>query len=206
VNPETTGLLALIFAGAFFDAAPVTCFFVFGEAFFILAGGAAVTSGSPFPVLAAYAGAWTADNTGFALGRRMRPLTRRILLRRTERRRIVRRAERVLQRGGIFAIAATRFMGPVAWIAPLISGTLSLRYLTFAIGSGLGVIFGVGQFLVVGALGALALSHGGGVDVAGFFETHGFDIALAGQGLFLIVIGVSLLVRRWTKTALLRPE
>ena len=206
MNAETAGLLALIFAGAFFDAAPVTSFFVFGEAFFILAGGAAVTSGSPLPILAAYAGAWSADQTGFALGRWMRPFTRRILLRRMERRRAVRRVERILQGGGVFAIAATRFMGPVAWVAPMISGTLSLRYRTFALGSGLGVIFGVGQFLVVGALGALALTQGGGPGVAALLEKHGFALALAGQGIFLLVIGVWLLVRQRKKTVPPRPE
>ena len=206
MNAETAGLLALIFAGAFFDAAPVTSFFVFGEAFFILAGGAAVTSGSPLPILAAYAGAWSADQTGFALGRWMRPFTRRILLRRMERRRAVRRAERLLQRGGVFAIAATRFMGPVAWVAPMISGTLSLRYQTFALGSGLGVIFGVGQFLVIGALGALALTQGGGPGVTALLEKHGLALALAGQGVFLLAIGVWLLVRRRKKTVPLRPE
>lgn len=206
MNAETAGLLALIFAGAFFDAAPVTSFFVFGEAFFILAGGAAVTSGSPLPILAAYAGAWSADQTGFALGRWMRPFTRRILLRRMERRRAVRRVERILRRGGVFAIAATRFMGPVAWVAPMISGTLSLRYRTFALGSGLGVIFGVGQFLVIGALGALALTQGGGPGVEALLEKHGFALALAGQGIFLLVIGVWLLVRRRKKTVPPRPE
>jgi membrane protein DedA with SNARE-associated domain len=206
VNAETAGLLALIFAGAFFDAAPVTSFFVFGEAFFILAGGAAVTSGSPLPILAAYAGAWSADQTGFALGRWMRPFTRRILLRRMERRRIVRKTERLLRRGGVFAIAATRFMGPVAWVAPLISGTLSLRYRTFALGSALGVIFGVGQFLVIGALGALALTQGGGPGVTALLEKHGLALALAGQGVFLLAIGVWLLVRRRKKTVPLRPE
>ncbi len=206
VNAETAGLLALIFAGAFFDAAPVTSFFVFGEAFFILAGGAAVTTGSPLPVLAAYAGAWTADQSGFALGRWMRPFTRRILLRRMERRRVVRQAERLLRRGGVFAIAATRFMGPVAWVTPMISGSLSLRYRTFALGSGLGVIFGVGQFLVIGALGAFALTQGGGPGVAALLEKHGIAIALAGQGLFLVVIGAWLLVRRRKKNAPPRQE
>ena len=56
------------------------------------------------------------------------------------------------------------------------------------------------------ALGALALTQGGGPGVTALLEKHGLPLALAGQGVFLVAIGVWLLVRRRKKAVPLRPE
>ena len=53
----TPTLLATLFLGAFFDATLGTCFFVFGEAFFLLAGGLLYSEGAWLAVVAVMAGA-----------------------------------------------------------------------------------------------------------------------------------------------------
>ncbi|MEM9592470.1 MAG: hypothetical protein AAF967_14260, partial [Pseudomonadota bacterium] len=47
-------------------------------------------------------------------------------------------------------------MGPVAWVTPFLAGTLGMPRLVFLGAAALGVLLGVGQFLIYGAIGAPA--------------------------------------------------
>lgn len=186
-------VLATIFFGAFFDALLFTCLFVFGEAVFLLAGGLAYTSGSILPILAAYSGAFLADQSSYGIGRILKHKVRPILLATTRRRRMSRKAENLLAKRAVPMIAASRFMGPVAWITPPLAGSLSVRYRLFALGSLIGVLFGVGQFLVLGWLSAYGATIGG-FSPETFLTEHFWTIFIAGQALFLMGIGMWRLV------------
>ena len=186
-------ILATIFFGAYFDALLVTCLFVFGEAVFLLAGGLAYTSGSPLPILAAYSGAYLADQSSYGLGHIFKDRTRPFLLATARRRKMTRKATRLLSRRAIPMIAASRFMGPVAWITPPLAGALRVPYRFFAMGSLIGVVLGVGQFLVLGWLSAYGATLGG-ASVDGFLQAHFWTIFIAGQALFLLALGLWRLV------------
>ena len=60
--------------------------------------------------------------------------------------------------------------------------------------------------MIIGIDVTSALTQGGGPGVEALLEKHGFALALAGQGIFLLVIGVWLLVRQRKKTVPPRPE
>ncbi|WP_439620880.1 DedA family protein [Hyphomonas sp.] len=196
----TIAILATIFLGAFFDAWLVTCLFVFGEAVFLLAGGLAYTSGSFLPILAAYGGAYAADQCSYGMGRFSRRSFRRFALKTARRRRIVRQAGALLEKRGIVMIAASRFMGPIAWITPPLAGNLSMPYSRFSLGSLIGVVLGVGQILVLGWVGAYSAERGG-FDPKTFLETHFWTLFIGGQCLLLSLALLWRLI-----TSLRRPD
>ena len=135
-------LLSALFFGAFFDATLGTCFFVFGEAFFLLAGGLAYSDHAWQAVAAVFAGAYAADQTGYLIGHRLRPWFRRFALATRLRRANYRKALVLLNRHGIKAVAVSRLLGPVAWFMPAICGSVGLPWPRFAAGSALGVLLG----------------------------------------------------------------
>lgn len=181
-------VLLTIFFGAFLDAMVFTCLFVFGEAVFLLAGGLAYTTGSALPILAAYGGAYIADQSNYGIGRFYRRMFNRIALANSRRRRAVRRATALLRSRGVLMIAASRFMGPIAWVTPPLAGSLLMNYVKFAVGSLLGVLLGVGQFLLLGWIGAYGAERGG-FDPQRFLTDHFWTLFFAGQGL-LIGLGI----------------
>jgi len=186
----TPTLLATLFLGAFFDATLGTCFFVFGEAFFLLAGGLLYSEGAWLAVVAVMAGAYAADQTGYLIGKTLHPWFRRFVLARRQRRVAYRKALNLLNRHGIKAVAVSRLLGPVAWFMPAICGSLRLSWPRFAIGSALGVLLGVGGFVVLGYAGAWGAEHGD-VDIQAIIMGHKWTFLIAGQALFLVTALVS---------------
>ncbi len=182
-------ILVTIFFGAYFDALIVTSFFVFGEAVFLLAGGVAYTSGSPLPILAALAGAYLADQSSYGIGHAFKDKTRPLMLATTRRRKMTRKAQTLLAKRAVLKIAASRFMGPVAWITPPLAGSIAVPYPRFALGSLIGVVLGVGQFLVLGWLSAFGAERGGFSPEA-YLADHFWTIFIIGQLLFLAAIAL----------------
>lgn len=192
-------LLASLFAGALLDALPGPCLFVFGEVFFLMAGNLAHETGSSWPVLAVLAGALTADQTGYFLGSKMSGPLRRVALRTSRRRAAWRRARAGLEARAILFVAGSRLMGPVAWITPTLAGSLDISWLRFSIGSFLGVLIGVGQFVLYGWL--LAAGSGLiGFDLGRFVMTHAASILIGTSALGL----VSMLI--WRRLASCPPS
>ncbi len=185
-------LLLVLFAGALLDALPGPCLFVFGEAFFLVAGQLLHETGSIWPVLAVFAGALLADQAGFALGRWAELPLKRLILCRSGRRKAYRRARNGLQSRLILFVAISRLLGPVAWITPALAGSLNLSWHRFTLGSGLGVMIGVGQFVLYGWL----LAAGGGAigaRVGAFVEAHALLLLLLAN----LLGAATLLVWRW---------
>jgi len=183
-------LLSALFFGAFFDATLGTCFFVFGEAFFLLAGGLAYSDHAWQAVAAVFAGAYAADQTGYLIGHRLRPWFRRFALATRLRRANYRKALVLLNRHGIKAVAVSRLLGPVAWFMPAICGSVGLPWPRFAAGSALGVLLGVGGFVCLGYASAWGAEHGD-IDVRAMISAHKWTILLVGQGVFLAAALIS---------------
>ncbi|MEZ5997329.1 MAG: VTT domain-containing protein [Hyphomonas sp.] len=192
-------LLFSLFFGAFFDATLGTCFFVFGEAFFLLAGGLAYSDQAWGAVAAVFAGAYAADQTGYVIGRRLRPWFLRFALATRRRRASYRKALSLLDRHGVKAVAVSRLLGPVAWFMPAICGSVGLPWQRFALGSAIGVLLGVGGFVCLGYAGAWGAEHGD-VDVRALIADHKWAILLVGQGVFL----AAALISRFVGSALFR--
>lgn len=180
----SVSLLLTLFAGAFLDATLGTCFFVFGEAFFLMAGGLLFSERSVLAVAAVFFGAYAADQTGYLIGRQLRPLFHRFVLARRSRRAALRKARRLLVRHGIKAVAASRLLGPVAWFMPPVCGSAGMPWRRFAIGSACGVLLGVGMFVAIGYLAAWGAARGS-VDVEGFIAAYKWALLAAGQVVFL---------------------
>lgn len=180
--------LATLFIGAFLDGFILTCVFVFGEGVFLLAGSLAYTELSIWPIAAIYSGAYLADQLGYGFGRVFQAQFRGFSLANRARRKLVRRSNRLIQKRGIVMIAASRFLGPVAWVTPPLAGSLSFSYRRFAIGSALGVVLAVGQFWVAGALMAYGAEQGG-FDPQRFLDEHFWTLFWVGQIVLLALIG-----------------
>jgi len=188
--PVSFWTLALLFAGAFLDATLLFCFFVMGEVFFLAAGWLAVSQGVASPVLAVLLGAFCADQFGYLLGHLGRTRVRVIAIVKHSRRKIYRKVQKLLHKRSVLWIAASRFMGPVAWVTPPVAGALSINYRRFVIGSSLGVFFAAGGFVALGAMGALGmkLASWDGVE---FFNQHFWAVIIGANGLALLAVVVS---------------
>ncbi|MEE9321194.1 MAG: VTT domain-containing protein [Granulosicoccus sp.] len=182
-------LLSMLFAGAFFDAIPLFCFIVFGEVFFLMAGSLAYLHHTLLPLVAVLSGAFAADQLGYILGKRWRrPLTW-LAVRNTRRRALYRRVKKGVSKRGALYVVMSRLLGPIAWITPTLAGSLPIPYARFMLGSAMGVVLGVGQFCLAGALLARG-SMGIGFEVMKFLQTHTWTILLAANILLLVLFAV----------------
>lgn len=174
LEAATSPLGALLMAAlAFGDTLIGVGFFVFGEVAFLTAGALWAQQGLLWPALLVVVAAWLGDVVSYALGRRFGPRLSLRLLHRLNRRRHWRRAALALQhRGGGFVILS-RLLGPTAWVTPFVAGTLGLAPRVFLPAAGVGVLLGVGQFVIYGALGLEVLSW-----VGPLLQPHLWAIAL----------------------------
>lgn len=182
LEAATSPLGALLMAAlAFGDTLIGVGFFVFGEVAFLTAGVLWAQHGLLWPALLVVVAAWLGDVVSYTLGRRFGPRLSLRLLHRLNRRRHWRRAAMALQhRGGRFVILS-RLLGPTAWVTPFLAGTLGLAPRVFLPAAGVGVLLGVGQFVIYGALGLEVLSW-----VGPSLQPHLWAIALI-SGLVAIV-------------------
>ena len=188
-SQSETWLLLALFGGAFLDALPGPCLFIFGEPFFLLAGSLLHESGSVWPVMAVIAGALLADQAGFWIGQRAFNPLKRIALARSGRRKAYRRARRGLQSRLILFVAISRLLGPVAWITPTLAGSLDVSWHRFTLGSSLGVMIGVGQFVLYGWTLAAGVGLAGG-ELGAFVQQHAVTLLILANLLGLAAIGV----------------
>jgi len=160
VASEPLGAL-LLAAIAFGDTLIGVGFFVFGEIAFLTAGALWMQQGLLWPAALVLLAAWAGDVTSFALGRRFGKRWSMRFLGHQKRRRQWRRASRALGQRGASFVVLSRVLGPTAWITPFLAGTLGLSPRVFLPASALGVLLGVGQFLIYGAVGLEVLSRVG---------------------------------------------
>lgn len=163
-------LLGLV---AFCDTLIGVGFFVFGEVAFLAAGASWAATGQIWPALIVLCCAWAGDIASYAIGRHYGARLSLRYLTRLKRRRAWRRAQRALHRRGAVFVVLSRLLGPTAWVTPFLAGSVSMKASHFVPAAALGVMLGVGQFIVLGAVGLKGLSH-----VTLFLTDHMWAIGL----------------------------
>jgi len=148
---------AVLFLGSFFETLIPVSLFVLGEVFFIagalLAGMEVLNVWLVLAVV--YAGGILGDNASYWLGRRFGAglfgtLARLPLMARLVHNGNYRRGVEFFERRGAIAIFTARLSGPLSWVMPAMAGMFRLNYTTFIRFDTLGVVIGIGQFIVVG--------------------------------------------------------
>jgi membrane-associated protein len=149
--------LIVLLAGAYFETVIITSFFVYGE-FFFLAG--AILAGLGVAnllevAIVLYIGGILGDHTSYWIGRKWGGVLYEkmgeisVLKRHFTHARYV-RGTTFFEKYGGSSVLIGRFLGPVAWITPFLAGTFKLSYTRFTLFDFPAVIFGIGQFILVG--------------------------------------------------------
>ncbi|CAH0540267.1 DedA family protein [Vibrio marisflavi] len=148
-----------LFIGAFLDALIGPNLFIPGEPF-LLAAGYQLHQGSWAGVAAVLAGSFIGDQTSFALGRCVGVKAQKKLIKRIPKiRRPIARCRILLHRRGNFVMAFARLLGPVAWVVPFVAGSHKIGWGRFTFYSSIGLILGVGQFILWGYLLAAGINQ-----------------------------------------------
>lgn len=147
----------LLFLGSLFDTLIGFSFFVWGEVFFlagsILAGMGILDIWAVMATL--YAGGSAGDNLSYYLGRLLGPLSfRRVkklpVIRRFFSFATYKRSARFFRKYGAVSVLIGRLLGPLAWITPFLAGQYEIPYRKFLIFDTIGVLLGIGEFIVAG--------------------------------------------------------
>lgn len=157
-------------------------FFVFGEAAFLAAGAALAASGKVLPIVIVLICSWAGDLSSYWIGRRYGASLSLRYLKHLKRRRAWRRARSALHKRGVPFVIISRLLGPTAWITPFLAGSMHMKPVPFAIASALGVAIGVGQFILLGAIGLQVLPL-----ILPFLGTHAWSVVLF---IVLLIAGV----------------
>lgn len=147
----------VLFLGAFLETLIPFSLLIPGEIFFL---SGALLAGmdilSVWAVLAVcYAGGILGDNASYWLGRHygrslFARLTRWPFIGRVMHRRHYKRGMRFFERRGAAAVFTARLSGPFSWVTPAMAGAFRLSYPTFLRFNTLGVLVGIGEFVLIG--------------------------------------------------------
>lgn len=150
--------LPLLFLGAFLDAVIGPNLFIPGEPF-LLAAGYQIYQGIYLAGFSVLLGALAGDQLSYFIGRRYGQKLIKSLIRRQPRiKRPIARCRLLMYRKGNFVLTFSRLLGPVAWFVPCMAGISQISWARFTFYSFIGLILGVGQFLIWGYLLAYGLN------------------------------------------------
>ncbi len=149
----------ILFIGALVETLLPFSLIIYGEFFFlsgsILAAVGILDIWAVTSVL--YAGGILGDNCSYWLGRKYGvkildrfsnwPLLSRCLCKKVQKKGIA-----FFKNHGDLAVLLARLSGPFSWITPTLAGMYRQPYKRFAIFNALGVIMGIGEFLIIGYL------------------------------------------------------
>lgn len=147
----------ILFLGAFFETLIPFSLVIYGEPFFI-AGAVLAGAGTLdiWPVAGVlYAGGILGDNCSYWLGRcygmeLFNRLAKWPPARRYFRHTSYEKGISFFHRRGSSAVFFARLSGPFSWFVPALAGVFQLRYPRFILFNTLGVVLGIGEFLVLG--------------------------------------------------------
>lgn len=146
-----------LFFGAFLDATIGPNLFVPGEPF-LLAAGYQLHQGIIWGVIAVLVGGWLGDQLSYFIGKRSGSKAQRKLIRwQAKTKRPIARCRLLMKKRGNAILIFARLLGPVAWVVPFMAGSVNVSWKRFTICSSIGLILGVGQFVVAGYLLAAGL-------------------------------------------------
>ncbi len=177
-----------LFVGALLDALIGPNLIVPGEPF-LLAAGYQLHAGYISGVIAVFLGGLIGDQSSYWIGYRYGYLLQKKLITKIPRfKRLFARAKLFTRQNDKKVLLFARMLGPIAWIVPFIAGTQHIHWKRFSLFSGIGLILGIGQFVVWGYLLAL------GIDSIPFFSSIKSIIE---ENLTLILLSISLVIILW---------
>ncbi|WP_419175878.1 DedA family protein [Desulfosediminicola sp.] len=149
----------VLFLGAFLETVIPFSFIVYGEIFFLAGAVLAGTGSLDIKLVAAvlYVGGILGDSCSYMLGRRygtglFEKLSTQRFTGRFFRDEIRKKGIVFFNRWGASAVFLARLSGPFSWFVPALAGAFKLDYGRFLIFNMLGVIIGIGEFLLLGYL------------------------------------------------------
>ena len=143
-----------------------------------LAVGHYLRTGSGIGLIAAIlASAYAGDQVSYLIGRRAGP-SFVSYVKRPRARKAIAQVRLLLRRHGVFAVVASRFLGPLAWVTPATCGMLRMPYPRFALASAFGTLLGVGQFILLGYGASAVVASIAPPELIDFFRAHGVALAL----------------------------
>jgi len=158
-NSENIAYL-ILFMGSMVETIIGLSFLFFGEVFF-LAGGILASAGTldiKKVIIVLYLGGIIGDNISYFIGRKYgiklyETFSKYRLFKRIINKKNYDKGVSYFIKKGPVSVFLARFMGPISWITPFISGVYNMNYKKFFIYNFFGVIFGIGQFIVAGYFG-----------------------------------------------------
>ncbi|MGF1777092.1 LssY C-terminal domain-containing protein [Vibrio nomapromontoriensis] len=152
---ETFGL----FLGSLLDATIGPNLFVPGEPFMIAAG-YQLYSGGYLALLAVLLGGLLGDQLSYFIGRQYGfNLQKRLLTWQPKVRRPLARCRLMMKRNTFLILAFSRLLGPVAWVVPFMAGSNHIEWRKFSLYASIGLLLGIGQFVVWGYLLAAGIDN-----------------------------------------------
>lgn len=154
-----TAVYPILFLGSFFETLIPFSLMIYGEIFFIagavLAGAGKLNIWAVAGVL--YCGAILGDNSSYWLGRRyginlFDVLSKWPVIRHLFKESYKEKGIQFFRKRGEAAVFFARLCGPFSWFVPALAGAFQQRYCRFIIFNTLGIIIGIGEFLVLGYL------------------------------------------------------
>lgn len=150
----------LLFLGSYFETVFIISFFVPGE-FFFLSG--SILAGMGYlniwiVILVLYLGGILGDITSYFLGKKYginiyKEFEKKRFFNKYINKKNYKKEEIFFKKYGIFSIFFTRFLGPISWITPFLSGQFKLKFLKFLKYDILAVILSIGIFILIGFFG-----------------------------------------------------
>lgn len=147
----------VLFFGTLLDALIGANLFVPGEPF-LLAAGYQLHDGIWSGLLAVTLGGLLGDQASYFIGRTMGSnAQRRLIAWQPKTRRAVARFRLLMRTKGNYVLVFARLLGPVAWVVPFLAGSQRIAWQRFSLYATLGLILGVGQWVLWGYLLAAGL-------------------------------------------------
>jgi membrane protein DedA with SNARE-associated domain len=147
-----------LFFGALLDATIGPNLFIPGEPF-LLAAGYQLHQGVIWGVVAVLLGGWIGDQLSYFIGKRSGSKAQRKLIRwQAKTKRPIARCRLLMKKRGNAILIFARLLGPVAWVVPFMAGSVNVSWKRFTVCSSIGLMLGVGQFVVAGYLLAAGLN------------------------------------------------
>lgn len=151
---------ATLFLGSYFETLIGVGFFIYGEIFFlpgaILAGAGVLNIW--IVTAALLLGGIFGDTTSYVIGRRygMHAFRENAWVFNLNN---YARGKQFFDAHGPKAVFLARFLGPISWVTPFLAGVYKLPYRTFLPYNVLGVIGGIGQFILIGYFFGATYTH-----------------------------------------------
>ncbi|HAS62281.1 MAG TPA: hypothetical protein DCS35_06705, partial [Vibrio sp.] len=141
-----------LFLGALLDALIGPNLFVPGEPF-LIAAGYQLQQGVWTGVFAVILGGLLGDQASYWIGRYVgMPAQKKLIAWQPKTRRPIARCRHLMHKKGNYVLAFARLLGPVAWVVPFIAGTNKVTWGRFTLFGSIGLLMGVGQFVMWGFL------------------------------------------------------